>query len=350
MNLADAPDLAGTRVAVTGGAGFIGSHAVRALLASGADVTVVAPDPARRPPPPPQDGSGQARTRELDPLAPSTSTSELQQALSGAQAVVHLAYRPPPGGTTDARQHELTYNVGGLTRLLDSLPSSVRHVAFASSVMVYGPDVETPVSEDHEARPTTPYGRAKLTAERLLRARAEEAGILPTILRFATVYGPGETVPRAVPNFIRATLAGRAPTVNGNGDDVRDYVHVSDVARGIVQALTRDESAPDTFNVASGIGRSTREVAELVVRLAGGREAPTYVPSDAPVGRLVCDVTRAREAFGYVPDVDLADGVRDELAWFQRHPSLWDEDRSDGTPAAVPGRGRPAPLPATDHG
>jgi nucleoside-diphosphate-sugar epimerase len=317
-------NLSGLRVAVTGGAGFIGSHLVRALLAVGADVTVVAPDLARRPLPlHADDEPGRVRGRQLDPLAPSTSPTELESVLSGAQALVHLDYRPPARGSSDPEAHESTYNLAGLQRLLASLPESARHVVFASSVMVYGPHPPVPVSEEVAPHPSTPYGRLKQRSEELLAAWAEHGGRLATSLRFSTVYGRGETVPRAVPSFIRAALAGQAPTIHGSGDDVRDYVHVSDVSRGILLALDREGEAPDVFNVASGIGRSTREVAELVLDLTHSPQAPVHLVRETPTSRIVCDVERARTAIGYRAAVDFPSGVEDEIAWFASHPALW---------------------------
>jgi nucleoside-diphosphate-sugar epimerase len=325
------PDLSGLRVVVTGGAGFIGSHLVRALLAAGADVTVVAPDLSRRPLPLDADDEvSRVRGRQLDLLAPSASTAELGSVLSGAQAVVHLDYRPPPRDSADPEVHESTYNLAGLQRLLESLPESARHVVFASSVMVYGPHPPVPVSEEVAPQPSTPYGRLKQRSEELLATWAEHSGRLATSLRLSTVYGRGETVPRAIPSFIRAALAGRAPTIHGSGDDVRDYVHVSDVSRGILLALAREAGVPDVFNVASGVGRSTQEVAELVLRLTRSGQTPVHLPRETAASKIVCDVRRARTAIGYRAAVDLPAGVEDEIAWFAAHPELWEHDRAPG--------------------
>lgn len=331
-------DLAGLRVVVTGGAGFIGSHLVRQLLAADVDVTVVAPNLGRRPLPLGSvDGPGRVRGCQLDPLAPATPAVGLERVMSGAEAVVHLDHRPPPRGCADPDAHEATYNLGGLQRLLVSLPRSVRHVVFASSATVYGPHPPVPASEDAPLRPSSPYARLKRRSEELLAGWSERAGCRATALRIATVYGPGETVPRAIPSFIRAALSGRAPTIYGSGEDLWDYVHVSDVSRGIVLALARTDDAPRAFNLASGVGRSTREVADLVVRLTGSGQPPVYLPRDTTPSRIVCDVRRARTAIGYRAAVDLSAGVRDEVGWFAAHPELWDHDyRALGSPSPEP--------------
>ena len=126
---------------------------------------------------------------------------------------------------------------------------------FTSSADVYGPWHEEPVTERTAPEPQTPYAEAKLEAERRL---AEAAGSRSVVsLRLATVYGPGEDGPRAIPSFINAFLSDEVPVLHGGGRDVRDYVHVEQVAAAILNACTRP-SPPATINIGSGVGRSTR--------------------------------------------------------------------------------------------
>jgi UDP-glucose 4-epimerase len=137
-------------------------------------------------------------------------------------------------------------------------------------------------------------------------------------LRYATVYGPGETVPRAIPNFIRAALDGQPPVIAGDGLDEHDYIHVADVVDATMLALRRRASG--VFNVGSGVGTSTLELARIVVRLAGADVEPVFCPRIAPPTepvRVVCATDFARSALTFTASRSLADGITEEIGWFR---------------------------------
>jgi UDP-glucose 4-epimerase len=243
----------------------------------------------------------------------------LRATLAEAETLVLLGYvMPKPRSTTQRLLDEFRENVAPLLRLLAAAEGGVRHVVFASSASVYGAPECTPVSESEPPRPRTPHAVAKLAAEQALRLWATSAGATASILRYSTVYGPSETVPRAIPNFIRAALSGESPTIDGDGMDEYDYVHVADVAEATVSAL--EHKADGTYNVGTGIGTTTLDLAKLVITLTGASGTPVLRPallSDHVRTRLLCDTERARAALGFAARHALADGIKEEAGWFR---------------------------------
>src|SRR5205823_4777176 len=161
-------------------------------------------------------------------------------------------------------------------------------VLAASAVSVTGAHVSAPGRETDAPRPETPYAIAKLASGESIEIVCAASGWTPCVLRYSTVYGPGETVPRAIPNFIRAALDGQPPVIAGDGLDEHDYVHVSDVVDATTLALRH--RATGIFNVGSGIGTSTIDVARMVIRLTGAHVEPVFCRRDtatSPV-RVVC--------------------------------------------------------------
>jgi len=235
----------------------------------------------------------------------------LVQALRRSDSLVHLEYRRP--GRTAG---EATANVGPTASLMGAARSAgVGYVCFASSSAVYPPGARG-VSEDTAVGgAVSEYALAKIMQETCVRAWSRLTGHPAAVLRLATVYGAGETVPRAIPNFIRAALSGRPPVVNGRGTEAFDPIHVDDVADAFVRAVT--QRARGTFNIGTGTGRTAREVAELVIRLCGARcEVVENRATQARAG-AICDVTRASSVLGFRARVQFVSGLRDEIAWLE---------------------------------
>jgi UDP-glucose 4-epimerase len=201
----------------------------------------------------------------------------------------------------DRLTHELEVNTAGAERVAAAAPG---RVVFASSADVYGPWHDDPVSEDVPAAPATPYAVAKLEAERRLDAVS---------LRIATVFGPGENGPRAIPSFVRALRAGERPVVHGDGEDLRDYVHVVDVAAALLNAIVAEPAG--VLNVGSGTGRTTLEILEAVCRACGREPDAEHVPATRPSSRLVLDSARARDALGFLPTADFDAALAEEVRW-----------------------------------
>ena len=316
--------LAGKRVLVTGATGFIGSHLVRQLASLGANVVVAGAGLGWRSVVRGLVRQGKVRFVDLRTFWHPASLQRVKLEFDGIEYVVHLAYEMPHGRTaTEKAIDDSVRNVVGTLRLIQHLPASVAKICFASSVSVYGSGFSLPISETDCPHPATIYAIGKLATESYLRQHAIETGISVSILRYATVYGPMETDPRAIPNFIRQVLAGSPPVIRGDGKDVRDYVHVFDVVQATLLVLASDAHGGRIYNIGSGSGHATREIAEHIIQLAGQQMQPVYRPEECSSSGVVCDISRARGELGYEPKVNLENGLNDEIQWFRNNSRFW---------------------------
>lgn len=281
---------------VTGGAGFIGSHVVRALIARGTAVTVLDNlSVGRR-----EAVAAGARLVVGDVRDPQA----VAVALDGVDAVIHLAAQVTIRGSFERFHEDLDTNVMGTATLLRAVdPGRVRWFTFASSMAVYAdaPSSE-PVGEAHPTVPISPYGVSKLAGEHLCRLILGARGVPLTILRFFNTFGPGQAYTPyvgVITIFITRLLHGEPPLIYGDGEQCRDFVHVDDIAAGVLGSLGR---ATGTFNLGTGRGTTVSELARLLVQRLAPRVEPRYV--QAQPGELrysVADITAARHAFGYRP-------------------------------------------------
>ena len=291
---------------VTGGAGFVGSRLARALIAAGRKVTVLddlsvgsraaVPEGARLVAGDVRDGAA------------------LAQALEGADGVFHLAAKVSIRASVATFHEDADVNLMGTLALIRALEgSAVRRVVLASSMAVY-PDrpAPVPIAEDTPLAPLSPYGTAKMAAERYLVQMGEAMGFDALPVRLFNVYGPGQTYTPyvgVITIFANRLTAGKPPVIFGDGGQVRDFVHVDDVVRGLMAVMERGRGGR-VYNIGSGAGRSVREVAQAVI----DRIAPGTVPLHAPLDRIetrnsVADISRAREELAYAPQADFARDV-----------------------------------------
>ena len=299
---------------LTGGAGFIGSHVADQLLARGHEVAVVDDLSSGKKENVPQgalfyerdirDGCGEV-FEEFEPDA---------LCHQAAQMDVRRSVREP--------DFDADVNVLGTVRLLQRCADQgVRRVVFASTGgAVYGEQREFPAPEDHPQYPISPYGVSKLAGERYLHFYRTQHGLPYAALRYANVYGPrqdphGEAGVVAI--FCGNLAAGRGSTINGSGEQTRDYIFVEDVARANVLALEGD--APSgAYNVGTGIETSVNELYEIL-RETSGRDLP---PAHGPAKpgeqlRSSVDPTAAARVFGWRPETDLATGLKRTLSFFE---------------------------------
>ena len=294
---------------VTGGAGFIGSHLTRALLARGQRVTVLdnlsvgrrdaVPETARF-------VHGDIR----DPAA-------VIDALQGVDCVFHLAAQVTIRGSFDRFVEDLDTNVMGTARLLKALdPEAIKWFVLASSMAVYAdaPRPE-PIDESHATGPLSPYGIGKLAAEGVARQILEARGIPLSAMRYFNTFGPGQTYTPyvgVITIFVTRLLRGEPPVVFGDGEQQRDFVHVEDIAAGTLAGPGR---MPGTYNLGTGRGTSLNSLAAMLTeRLAPGGGV-THAPAQPGELRFsIADISAARRGLGYEPKRRLESDLDDVIA------------------------------------
>jgi UDP-glucose 4-epimerase len=282
------------RVLVTGGAGFIGSHLVNALLVTGDDVTVL--DNLHR-------GARTqvpAAARFIDGDIRDHATVEA--AVAGAEVVFHLAAQSNVMGAISDRGYSFTTNVAGTFALLDAAAKSgVRRFVFASSREVYGEPASLPVPESAQLLARNPYGASKVAGEAYCRAWAQPGGMHCNILRFANVYGPGDR-DRVIPLWLERARKGEDLEVYG-GDQLLDFVPVSAAVQALLKAGSDDLDGP--ANIASGKGTTLIALSDRILALVGGPSRLVRQPArTAEVVRFVADVGRMRSLLGIEPPDD----------------------------------------------
>jgi UDP-glucose 4-epimerase len=306
---------ASSHALVTGGAGFIGSHLVRALLDAGSRVTVL-------------DNLSVGSRDRVDARARLVAgdvrdSAAVAEALTGVDRVYHLAAQVTIRGSFDRYYDDLDTNLMGTANLLRALdPARVGWFVLASSMGVYA-DAPTPapIDERHPTAPQSPYGVGKLAAEQLAAQVLGIAGVPLTTLRFFNTFGPGQTYTPYVgvlTIFITTLLAGGTPVIFGDGEQRRDFVHVDDIVAGAMAAAGRP---PGTYNLGTGIGTSLNELAALVIDQMDASVSPRHTP--ARPGELrysVADIAAARAALGYRPERTLAGSLRDVIADIAQRP------------------------------
>jgi UDP-glucose 4-epimerase len=302
---------------VTGGAGFIGSNLVDALLARGDRVVVV-------------DDLSTGRRQNLDgALARAAELHELD--ICDADALRALFEREQPelvfhlAAQIDVRRSvadpagDARVNVEGTINVLAAAQAAgARRVVYsATGGAVYGEAEQVPTPEDAPAQPLAPYGQAKLSGEGYCALVTRLHGLSTVALRYANVYGPrqdplGEGGVIAI--FCGCFAEGRTPTIYGDGEQTRDYVYVGDVVAANLRAAELDVGG--SINVGTGVETSVLELVEAFRALEGGESfSPVRAPARAgEVSRSCLDAARARELLGWEPQVTLGDGLRRTLA------------------------------------
>jgi UDP-glucose 4-epimerase len=302
---------------VTGGAGFIGSNLVDALLARGDRVTVIdnlsSGKPANL-----ESALAQGATLELTDVADATRVSEIFAAAQ-PELVFHMAAQVDVRYSVEHPDADARSNILGTLAVLDAArQSGARRLVFTSTGGgLYGEADLLPTPEDHPIVPLAPYGQSKLAAEGYCELFSALHGLSTVALRYGNVYGPRQDVhgeAGVVAIFIGHLISGRAPTVFGDGRQTRDWVDVSDVVRANLLAAESELTGP--INIGHGQETSVLELLAALreIGLGDGLE-PQFAPQrPGEVRRSCLDVSRARHELHWQPEVGLSDGLRRILA------------------------------------
>jgi UDP-glucose 4-epimerase len=298
-----------TRAIVTGGAGFIGSHVVDALLADGADVTVIddlsAGEAARVAP--------EATLRELDIVDVPALLSVFDEVKPSA--VYHLAAQASVVASVEDPGRDCEVNVRGTLNVLEAAGRHKAPVVFTSTGgALYGDQAPMPTDESQIPAPLSPYGASKWAAEAYVNTWSLSSGIPHAVCRLGNVYGPrqsphGEAGVVAI--FTHHLHTGRAPTIYGQGKPTRDYVYVDDVVRALMAATGKR----GTYNIATGVETDVLRIWNELRAAAGSDIEPELAdlrPGELQHSRL--DPARAARELGWRPQVTIADGLRKTYA------------------------------------
>jgi len=301
------------KVLVTGGAGFIGSHVVDALVKNGDDVVII-------------DNFATGFEKNINPAAKLYRLSICQTAIEKVferekpQVVIHLAAQTSVTQSISNPAYDAAVNImGSLNVITNCVKSGVRKIVYSSSCALYGTPDYLPVDEKHPVKSLSPYGITKHTVEHYLFQSHVVSGLPFIALRYANVYGPrqnphGEGGVVAI--FAGQMLEGKTPTIYGLGDKSRDYVYVEDIVRANLLAAESDETG--IFNVGTGEEISDQMVFDLISRECDYDGLPLYAPErPGEIKRMCLDNSRAVKILKWRPRVQVREGFTRAIAYYK---------------------------------
>ncbi len=310
--------LAGKRVLVTGGSGFIGRHLLRALERDGARVHATCRSSAES-----ATSDSHADWLRLD-LAERSSIFAAVQA-SQPDVVFHLAARIGADRSLAFSELALRENVMGTHLLLAALAErkpAVERIVVLGSGEEYGRSETLPITEEQPLRPISPYSLSKAASSQLALTYADLYELPVAVVRPFIVYGPGQSTAMMLPNLIDTLTAGREFRMT-MGEQTRDFIFVEDLIDGLLAAASSDGAIGEAFNLCSGQEQSIRHVAEMARNMIGeGKLLPGALPyRDNEVWRLVGTNEKARRVLQWTPRTTLEEGLGKAIEWY-RHRSL----------------------------
>lgn len=310
------------RFLVTGGAGFIGSHLVDALVASGGRVRVL-------------DDFSSGRRENLEDTADRIEILEgdvsdaaaVTRAVAGVDYIFHeAALASVPKSVDDPRRNHRVNVDGTLNLLLAAKDAGVKRFVLASSAAVYGDGPENPKREELEPQPVSPYASAKLIGEVYCRQFTAARWVDAVCLRYFNIFGPrqdpGSDYAAVVPIFVETLLKGGTPIIYGDGGQTRDFTYIANVVRANLLAIERDAAVGGVFNVGCGGSYSVKELHTRLARLLGVQDSARHAPPRAgDVRTSEASLERTRRVLGFEPTVGFEDGLAQTCEWYRRKVS-----------------------------
>ncbi|MCC6429068.1 MAG: NAD-dependent epimerase/dehydratase family protein [Phycisphaerales bacterium] len=313
-------DLAGKRILITGGAGFIGSHLGHALQSLGAKVIVL------------DDLSGGFEKN----LAPGTEfhkasildDAALRRAIAGCTCAFHEAALVSVPQSVAEPEKCAQINMVGTQRILTAASEAgVKRVLFAASAAAYGNNPSLPSREDHVPDCWSPYAASKVAGEFLLQSQARCTGLSTVSLRYFNIFGPRQDPSSAyaavISAFTKVLISGRKPTIMGDGEQTRDFTFIDNVVyANLLAATSHRPFTGEVINIGTGVRTRLLDVLRHMGEALGVDSTPGFAPPRAgDVRHSVADISRARELLGYEPVVGFGEGIRRTLEWARTDPA-----------------------------
>lgn len=303
---------------VTGGAGFIGSHLVDALLSTGCQVTVI-------------DDLSTGSMLNLEHVKERITFYQddirnrnvLNKAAVGCDIIFHLAAVVSVPQTVDNPVDSAMVNEMGTLFVLDTARQrNIRRVVIASSCAVYGDDPNLPKHEDMVLKPQSPYAVQKLASELYARLFFDIYGVETVCLRYFNVYGPRQNPSSpysgVISIFMTKALTNERPMIYGDGKQYRDFIFVKDVVRANLLAADCHKAGGKVFNVGTGGFVRVNQLWEIISQMAGGTIAPEYKPyRPGDILESVADIDFANKIFGFEPQYSFENGLKDTFNYYQ---------------------------------
>lgn len=325
----------GSKVLVTGGAGFIGSHIVESLVGAGAKVTVY-------------DNLSSGRKENLANVGRDIEfikgdildRNVLAGVMKGKDVVSHQAAQLEIMLCTSNPLKDLEINTIGTLNVIEAARNAgVGRMINASSACVYGQAQNIPENEEHPKNPNWAYGISKLAAEKYCSIASMSGDIGCTNLRYAIIYGPREWYGRVLTMFIKRALSGEPPVIFGSGNQMRDFTNVSDVVSFHNACIENDSTVGESYNVSTGVGTTVKQLADAVIGASDHDFEPIYedvnegeksrympfrvrLPSE--LQNMVLDNTKAK-SIGWHPKAELTKGIEEEMLWAKENGDAWKE-------------------------
>jgi UDP-glucose 4-epimerase len=298
------------KVLVTGGAGFVGSHLVDALVEQQHEVTVV-------------DVLGEGSIKYIHPEAKFYEIDIRSEALDQVfqkhqpEIVFHLAAQSTVPPSIKNPMYDQSVNIGGTIQVLEMMRKyNGKKIIYSSSAAVYGEPVSLPIQEEHPIKPLSPYGLSKYVAEQYIELYNRMYGIDYTTFRYANIYGPRQTPEGeggVVSIFVDKVLKGETPTINGDGRHTRDYIFVKDVVAANIAAM--DKGSQSVVNISTGNAVSVSELLELIGQAVEKEVNPIYGPERAgDIVHSTLDPGKAHEALNWKAVNQLLDGLKKTIS------------------------------------
>jgi nucleoside-diphosphate-sugar epimerase len=300
---------------VTGGAGFIGSHLGEELLRRGHHVRVF-------------DNLSTGKRRNLEQLpgvefieGDLADPTACQRAVAGVEYVLHQAAIPSvPRSVKDPVTSNRSNVDGSLNILVAARDAGVRRLVYAGSSSAYGDTPTLPKREDMPTRPLSPYALQKLVAEQYCQMFTRLYGLETVTIRYFNVFGPrqdpGSPYSGVISLFSTALLAGRQPTIYGDGEQTRDFTYVANVVDGVLRACEAPDAAGEVINVATGGRVSLNYLLQTLNGIVATSIDPIYAePRAGDVRDSQADISKAQRLLGYAPSIGLEEGLRRTLDW-----------------------------------